>query len=86
MKYKDIPWLSDQEYQKAETQLRMQVGRVFDYIKVDDKLPIRYMYGLGAWVPGATEEFIRLAQDFSLRTRGVDKPISIDMIRKKLRG
>ena len=77
--------LDDDEYQKAISQLRMQVTAVFDFIKVDEKLPVRYMYWLGAYIPQAVEEIIRLAEDFGIRVRGVDKPISIEHIRRNCR-
>jgi len=81
----EINWLSDEEYQKAATQFRMQVNGVFDFMKVEDSLPVKYLYGLGEYVPGAVEEIVRLAEDFSLRVRGQDKPINLEMVRKKKR-
>lgn len=77
-------YLPDEEYQKALSQLRMQVAGVFDFLKVDDKLPIRYVYGMGEFIPGAITEIVKLAEDFSLRVRGMkDKPISIEHVRRK---
>ncbi len=73
-KYENIPWLSDEEYRKAEGQLRLQLNGVFEPFK---------MYGLDILVPGAIDETVKLAQDFSLRTRGVDKPIDLQRIRRK---
>ncbi len=78
-----VHWLEDAEYQKAKTQLRLNMVGVFDFLKVDDRLPVRYMYGLGEFIEGATDEAVRLAEDFSLRTRGVEKPIDIEIVRKK---
>lgn len=75
--------LPDNEYQKAIGQFRMQVSGVFDFLKVDDKLPVRYVYGMGDFIPGAIDEIVKLAEDFSLRVRGMDKPIDIEMIRRK---
>lgn len=60
MKYDNIHWLGEAEYRKSKTQLRMQAARIFDFIKVDDKLPVRYMYGLGMGVEGGVDEAIRL--------------------------
>jgi hypothetical protein len=77
----NIHWLSEEEYSKAKTQLGMQVAGVFDFMKVDNTIPIKYVYGMGDFVPGAIDEIIRLAEDFGLRVRGVDKPISIERIR-----
>uniref|UniRef100_A0A6M3LFC6 Uncharacterized protein n=1 Tax=viral metagenome TaxID=1070528 RepID=A0A6M3LFC6_9ZZZZ len=78
-----IHWLEDSEYKKAIGQFRMQVAGVFDFLKVDDKIPIRYRYGMGEFIPGAVEEIVRLAEDLGLRVRDVDKPISLEMIRRK---
>ena len=70
-------WLSDEEYAKAHTRLRMQIYGVFDNFK---------MHGLQIYIDGAVEECMRLAEDFSLVTRGENKPISLELIRKKKRG
>jgi len=81
-----IPYLSDEDYQKAIGQLRMQVAGAFDFLKVNEKLPVRYFYGMGEFIPGAVGEIVKLAEDFSLRVRGAkDKPISIEYVRKKSR-
>jgi len=53
---------------------------------VDDKLPVRYVYGTEAFVHGAVQEIVRLAEDFGLKVRGVDKIISIDKVRRNGRG
>ena len=67
-----ISWLSDEEYQKAVTQLSMQITGVFEPFDV---------YGLGVFIPGAVKEAVKLAEDFGLRIRGLDHPISIDIVR-----
>lgn len=67
-KYKDISWLHDNDYKKAEGQLRLAFNDVFSVFK---------MYGHQEYVPGAIEEAVQLAVDFSLRLRGVDKPIRV---------
>uniref|UniRef100_A0A6M3KUZ5 Uncharacterized protein n=1 Tax=viral metagenome TaxID=1070528 RepID=A0A6M3KUZ5_9ZZZZ len=59
MTVSDIPWLDDMEYRKAHTQMRMGAQMVFDFIKVDDKLPVRYLYGLGPHVLEGIEEICR---------------------------
>ncbi len=79
----DIFYLPEEEYQKAVWQLRANVVGVFDFLKVDDNLPVRYFYGMGDYIPGAINEIVKLAEDFSLRVRGQDKPISIDYVRRK---
>ena len=74
MKNKPNPFLSQSDYTKAIGQLRLQIGGVF--------APFR-LYGMDAFIPGAIEECVKLAEDFGLRVRGVDKPISLEIIRKK---
>ncbi len=59
-------WVSDMEFQKAKSQFTLVVGNIL--------LPLR-MYGQGDIVDGAIKEVVDLAIDFSLRLRGVDKPI-----------
>ena len=81
--FEHVHWLESEDYAKAKTQLRMNVAGIFDFMKVDDKLPIRYMYGLGDFVQGAIEEATRLAEDFGLRVRGIDKAINLEIIRRK---
>lgn len=66
--------LSDEEYTKAIGQFRIAVGAV---LGVFDR------YGQGVYILGALTEIVRLAEDFGLRVRGVDKPISIEYIRRK---
>lgn len=79
---KSVHWLPQQEYDKIIGQFRLQVAGVFDFLKVDEKLPVRYQYGMGAFVPSAIEEIVRLAEDFGLRVRGADKPLSIELMRQ----
>ena len=78
-----VHWLKDEDYAKAIGQLRMNVAGVFDFMKVDDKIPIRYMYGMSEFIQGAIEEIIKLTEDFALRARGIDKVISLEIIRRK---
>ena len=80
---KPLVYLPDAEYNKAIGQLRMQVAGVFDFLKVDDSIPVRYVYGMGEFIPGAITEIVKLAEDFSLRVRGQDKIISIEHVRRK---
>jgi len=79
MSYKKLP---NDEYQKAISQLRMQTVGIFDFLKVDDKLPVRYQYGMDVYIPGAIEEIVKLAEDFGIRVRGGDKPISLEHVRR----
>jgi len=69
-----VDWIPDEEYQKAIGQLRLQLNGVFQPFQA---------YGLNVFIPGAIEETIKLAEDFSLRVRGYDKPIDLDRIRRK---
>ena len=67
-------WLSGEDYKKAVGQLRLQFNGVFEPFRV---------HGLDIFIPGAIDEAVKLAEDFGLRVRGIDHPISIDMIRSK---
>jgi len=78
-----IQKIPDEKYQKAIGQLRLQVTGIFDFMRVDEKLPARYMYGLGDYIPKAVEEIVKLAEDFGLRIRGVDKQISLEHVRRR---
>jgi len=71
---KEITWLEENAYKKAIGQFRLQLNGVFEPFK---------FYGLKEYVPGAIAEIVKLAEDFSLHTRGVDKPISLDYVRRK---
>lgn len=66
--YPNIHWLSDDDYAKAVGQLRLQVANI---------LGVFSMYGLGDYIPEATNEIVRRAEDFGLRVRGVDKIIAL---------
>lgn len=69
-----IPYLPQPDYDRAVGQLRLQVGAV---------LAPFAMYGQDVLIPGAISEIIKLAEAFGLRVRGVDKPISLERIRRK---
>ena len=65
----DIPWLSQEEFDKATGQLRLQVAEI---------LSVFHIYGLHDLIPGAVEEIIEVAFDFSKRVRGEkDQPIRV---------
>ena len=78
----DIHWLSTEDYAKAVGQLRLQAAGIFDFLKVDEKIPVRYMYGCAPFVQGAVDEIARLCEDFGLRVRGLDKPLSLYLVRR----
>ena len=67
--------LSQSDYNKAVGQLRLQVlsllGEAFS------------KHGMKENIPGATQAIVKLAEDFSLRCRGVQKPISLEYVRRK---
>ena len=67
-----IYWLPDDKYAMAITQLRMQIGGTLEVFRV---------YGQDIFVDQAIIELVRLSEDFGLRVRGVDKPISLDLVR-----
>ena len=69
-----IHWLSDEDYQKAVTQLSMQIGSALR--------PLRG-YGQGVYCDGAANEIVKLCEDFGMRVRGVDKEISLQMVKAK---
>lgn len=65
----DIYWLDEQSFQKAKGQLRLQVGEILSVFNI---------YGLDTLVPGAIEEILEVADDYSKRLRGeADQPIRI---------
>lgn len=68
-------WLPDEEYQKVVGQLRLQLNGVLAPFNA---------YGLGVFIPGAVTEIVKLCEDFGLRVRGVDKAISLEMVRKEI--
>lgn len=70
----NIHWLSDEEYQKVVSQLRLQFNGIFQSF---------HMYGLDAYIPGAIEECVKLCEDYGLRVRGIDKPLSLELIRRQ---
>jgi len=76
-KHEGIHWLPQEDYDKAVGQLRLQVVAVFKPF---------HTYGHDAFIPGAVNVIIKLAEDFALRVRGVDKPISLELIQHKTGG
>ena len=65
--------LDEESYAKAVGLFRMAVGGV---------LSVFNMYGMGEHIGPAQEEIVKLAEDFGQVVRGVDKPISLDYIRR----
>ena len=72
-KHPDIHWLSQEDYEHAVGQFRVAVIAV---------LGVFSKYGQGDYIPPATFEIVRLAEDFALRCRGVEKIISLESIRR----
>ncbi len=69
-----IHWLPQPEYDKAVGQLSLQIGAA---------LSVFNLYGLGVHIPGAQSEIVKLCEDFGLRVRGIDKPLSLEMVRRQ---
>ena len=65
--------LNDEDYNKAVGQFKLAVGAVLTCFN---------MYGMSAYIGGAQTEIVQLAEDFGQRVRGLDKPISIEYIRR----
>lgn len=65
----EINWLAENDFLKAKGQLRLQVGEI---------LSVFNMYGMGDYIPGAIEEILEVADDYSKRLRGeVNQPIRV---------
>jgi len=58
--------ISQDDYEKAKGQLRLQLGEV---------LSVFMMYGLQEYIPGAIIEIVELCEQFGKRVRGADVPI-----------
>ena len=71
---KPVHYLPEEQYAKAIGQFRMSVGYL---------LATFDLYGMGIYISGVQDEIVKLAEDYGLRVRGVDKPISVDYIRRK---
>ena len=67
-------WLVEEKYVKFKGIYRLQLNVVFE--------PFR-MYGQDAYIPGAIDEIVKLSEDWCLAVRGIDKPISIEYIRRR---
>ena len=68
-----IHWLDEQSFQKAKGQLRLQVGEI---------LSVFNMYGMADYIPGAIEEILEVADDYSKRLRGeANQPIRVKIKR-----
>ena len=72
--YEEITWLAQEDYEKAVGQLRIQLITLMG--------PLR-MYGQAEYVDQAIPEIVSLCEDFGLRVRGIDKPISLELMRKE---
>ena len=60
--------VDDESYRKALGQFRLQLNGIMNNFRC---------YGLDDDVDGACEEIIKLAEQFSMRTRGKDTPIKV---------
>ena len=66
--------LNDEDYAHAYGELQFQIRRV---------LYVFDMYGLGVHMTPALDTIMKLVEDWGQRIRGIDKPISIEYIRRK---
>ena len=65
----EIYWLDEESFAKAKGQLRLQVGEILSVFNI---------YGLDSLVPGAIDEILEVADDYSKRLRGeVNQPIRV---------
>lgn len=69
----NVKWLSGVRYQMSLTQFRLQLNGVFEPLLQGEKLDVYE----------AMAEITRLTEDFGLRVRGIDKPISLEKVRAK---
>ena len=72
-----IPWLPDDEYQQAKADLAREIEKVFALFR---------LHGLDIFIPGAVEVIVRLAEDFSLKVRGMNKEINLENIQNRKGG
>ncbi len=72
--FEHVYWLNDEDYAKAVGQLKLQFGTMLE--------PLR-MYGQKEYVSQVLKEAVKLCEDFGLRVRGIDKTISLEIIRRK---
>ena len=58
----DIPFIfwDDDYYNKAMNQTQLQLYGTYSPLWVDDKLPVRYIHGLGAYVPVMVAEQLEI--------------------------
>jgi hypothetical protein len=68
-----VRWIPQEEYDKALGQLRLQLNGVFTPF---------HGYGHDVFIPQAADEALKLAEDFCLRVRGAEKPVSLDIVRR----
>ena len=64
----EYPRLPQEEYDNALGHFKMQLNGVFH---------VFCCHGLDAYVPGAIEAVVDLAEQFSMRVRGKDAPIQL---------
>jgi len=62
-------WLSNEDYQKVVGHLSFDIQKV---------LGVFDCYGQGIFIRQATAEITRIAENFGLRVRGIDKIITIE--------
>ena len=70
----DTHWLAEEKYAKFKGIYRLQLNMVFEPFK---------MYGQEAYIPGAIDEIVKLSEYWCMSVRGIEKPISIEYVRRK---
>lgn len=78
---KGIYWLSEEEYKKAIGQLRLQFNGIFEPFHRPGSDTVTSSI-VGMTLTPMIEELLKLAEDYGLRVRGVNKVISLDIIRR----
>lgn len=83
-KHEGIHWISDEDYSKAVGQLRLQLNGLFEGFQNNKGNLTVNIVGIETYP--LIREIVELAEDFSLRVRGVEKPIDLTRIRGKRHG
>lgn len=78
----DIRWIPDDQYAKLVGRLRLQLNGLFEGFCAKGSGTFTTSI-VGMECSPFLEEIIKLSEDFGLLVRGVDKPISLEEIRRK---
>jgi len=72
---REISWLDEDEYKKAVFQFKSNLNAAMEEAQLK-------MYGLKSSCEDVLEIATKLCEDFGLRVRGIDQPISIEIIKQ----